>query len=96
MDQIHRRFSTDHVRNLLRGYTEGLIGRPTVEETLGINKLRFFALLKVYRSDPEAFTITYKRSTPRKLSSASEEAIKSALLAKKGLIENQDLPFTSY
>jgi hypothetical protein len=34
MDQIHRRFSTDHVRNLLRGYTEGLLERPAVEETL--------------------------------------------------------------
>jgi hypothetical protein len=28
MDQIHRRFSTDHVKHLLRGYTEGLLERP--------------------------------------------------------------------
>jgi hypothetical protein len=96
MDQIHRRFSTDHVRNLLRGYTEGLLGRPAIQETLGINKSRFFALLKVYRTDPEAFSIIYQRSTPRKLSAASEEAIKKALLAEKALVENQDLPITSY
>jgi len=63
MDQIHRRFSTEHVRNLLRGYTEGLLGRPAIEETLGINKSRFFALLRVYRDDPEAFSVSYKRST---------------------------------
>jgi len=79
MDQIHRRFSTDHVRNLFRGYTEGLLERPPIEETLGINKSRFFALLRVYRNDPEAFTITYQRSTPRKLSAASEGEIKKAL-----------------
>ena len=47
MDQIPRRFSTDHVRNLLRGYTEGLLERPAIEETLGITKSRFFALLRV-------------------------------------------------
>jgi len=96
MDQIHRRFSTDHVRNLLRGYTEGLLERPAIEETLGINKSRFFALLRVYRSDPEAFSITYQRSTPRKLSTAAEGAIKKALLDEKALVENQDLPITSY
>ena len=96
MDQIHRRFSTDHVRNLLRGYTEGLLGPSTVEETLGINKSHFFALLRVYRNDPEAFSITYQRSTPRKLSAVSEEAVRKALLAEKVLIENQDLPITSY
>ncbi len=96
MDQIHRRFSTDHVRNLLRGYTEGLLERPAIEETLGINKSRFFALLRVYRNDPEAFTITYQRTTPRKLSAASEEEIQKALLAEKALIENQDFPITSY
>jgi hypothetical protein len=96
MDQIHRRFSTDHVRNLLRGYTEGLLERPVIEETLGINKSRFFALLRVYRNDPEAFTITYQRWTPRKLSAASESEIKKAVLAEKALIENQDLPITSY
>ena len=96
MDQIHRRFSTDHVRNLLRGYTEGLLGRPAIQETLGINKSRFFALLRVYRNDPEAFSITYQRSTPKKLSAGSEEAIKRALLDEKALVENQDLPITSY
>jgi hypothetical protein len=96
MDQIHRRFSTDQVRNLLRGYTEGLLERPAIEETLGINKSWFFALLRIYRNDPEAFTIGYQRSTPRKLSAASEGEIKKALLAEKSLIENEDLPITSY
>ena len=28
MNQIHRRFSDAHVRSLLRGYREGLLGRP--------------------------------------------------------------------
>jgi hypothetical protein len=48
----------------LRGYTEGLLERPAIEETLGIGKSRFFALLKIYRKDPEAFIATYQRGTP--------------------------------
>ncbi|MGB8951485.1 MAG: hypothetical protein WCC06_02285 [Candidatus Aminicenantales bacterium] len=68
--------SADQVRNLLRGCTEGLLECPVIEETLGINKSRFFALLRINRNDPEAFTISYHRSTPRKLSAASEEEIK--------------------
>ena len=43
MGQIHRRFSTDHVRNLLRGYTEGLLERPTIEETLAHVNVKDFS-----------------------------------------------------
>jgi hypothetical protein len=96
MDQIHRRFSTDQVRNLLRGYTEGLLERPSIEETLGISKSRFFALLKVYRKEPEAFTVTYQRHTPRKISAAAEEKIQKALLEEKEIVENPKLPISGY
>jgi hypothetical protein len=27
MEQVHRRFTAEHVRNLLRGYAEGLLDR---------------------------------------------------------------------
>jgi len=96
MDQIHRRFSTDQVRNLLRDYTEVLLERPAIEKTLGLSKSRFFALLKSYRKGPEAFTITYQRGTPRKISAEAEEKIKKALLEEKALIENRDLPISGY
>jgi hypothetical protein len=69
---------------------------PPSKRRFGINKSRFFALLRAYRNDPEAFSITYQRATPRKLSAASEEEITKALLADKALIDNQDLPITSY
>jgi hypothetical protein len=59
MDHIHRHFFTHKVRNLLRGNTERLLECPAIEETLGIGKSRFCALLKIFRKDPEAFTITY-------------------------------------
>jgi hypothetical protein len=57
---------------------EGLLERPAIEQTIGIRKTRFFALLRIYRKEPEAFTTTYQRGTPRKISAAAEEKIKKA------------------
>ncbi len=57
MEQVHRRFTAEHVRNLFRGYSSGLLDRAAVEEVLGIGKTRFFALLKLYRKDPERSTL---------------------------------------
>jgi len=52
MTQVHRRFSDEQVRNLLRSYEEGFMERSQVEDVLGISKTRFFALLKLYRKAP--------------------------------------------
>jgi hypothetical protein len=49
MEQGPRRFTTQHVGNVLRGYSEGLLDRATIEETLGIGRTRLFGLLKLYR-----------------------------------------------
>ncbi len=96
MEQVHRRFTTEHVRNLFRGYTEGLLDRAVVEEALGIGKARFFALLKLYREDPAAFSIAYHRRSPAKLPLQAEGEMKGALIAEKALIEDRTLPITSY
>ena len=52
MDQIHKRFTTEQVKVLLKGYYQGMLDRTAVEEVLGIGKTRFFALLRQYRHDP--------------------------------------------
>ena len=89
MDQIHRRFSTDHVRNLLRATRRALWSARLSKKRWGSTSSRFFALLRAYRNDPEAFTIAYQRPTPRKLPAAWEEEIRRALLEEKALIQNQ-------
>jgi len=96
MEQVHRRFTVEHVRNLFRGYSEGLMDRGAVEELLAIRKTRFFALLKLYRQDPEKFTVFYHRTTHAKLSQDVEEEIAKALWLDKSLIEDQELPITTY
>jgi hypothetical protein len=96
MDQIHKRFTIEQVKFLLQGYTQGTLGRTEVEEMLQINKTRFFALLKEYRRDPAGFSITYERKTPARLSSEVEAAMAKELLREKELVENPELPISSY
>jgi hypothetical protein len=96
MDQIHKRFTIEQVKFLLQSYTQGTLGRTEVEEMLQINKTRFFTLLKEYRRDPAGFSITYERKTPARLSSEVEAAMAKELLREKELVENPELPISSY
>jgi len=96
MDQLHKRFSVEQVKLLLQRYTEGELLREELEEVLGIRKTRFFALLKEYRHDPKTFSITYERSTPGRLSEEAEQQIAQELEREKQLVEDPQLPITSY
>jgi hypothetical protein len=96
MSQIHKRFTDEQVKVLFQGYCQGQFARTDLQDLLGIGKSRFFALLKAYRQDTERFTIAYERSSPAKLSAEVEEAIKIALLREKSIVEDPDLPISSY
>lgn len=96
MTQVHKRFSDEQVKVLFQGYLQGQLTRAALEELLEINKTRFFALLKAYRQDPQAFSIVYQRSTKGRLSAEAELAIQKELLRDKALIEDKELPIHDY
>jgi len=96
MDQLHKRFSDDQIRLLYRRYCEGLMSRTEIEEILGIGKTRFFVLLKVYRQNPEEFSIAYIRTGSPKLSEQVEAEIERELLREKALIQDPQLPINEY
>ena len=96
MTQMHKRFTADQVRFLLQAYCKGTLDRTSFEEMLGIGKTRFFALLKEYRQDPAGLSLTYERTTPRRLPCSIEEAITKELVQEKGLIDDPSLPITTY
>lgn len=96
MEQIHRRFTAEQAKVLFKAYCHGILDRPAVQETLGIGKARFFALLKQYRHNPEGFSITYQRTAPARLPARAEEEIVSELILEKGLIDDPTLPSTTY
>jgi len=96
MSQLHKRLTDDQVRAFFHSYCQGALSRTEIQKVLEIGKTRFFALLKVFREDPQNFTIAYNRRTPAKLSSQAESKIKKALLKEKKIVEDPDLPISGY
>ena len=92
MDQLHNRFTAEQVEALFRGYCQGTLDRPAVEETLKISRPRFFVLLKQYRLDPNKFPLACWRKTPTRpsvlpITSYNYSAIRDRL-AKQGIKES--------
>ena len=68
MSQLHKRFTSDQVKELLGRYPKYEMERKYIQEILGIKKSRFFMLLKQYKQNPQHFAIQYQRTTPSCLS----------------------------
>jgi len=96
MEHIHKRFTTEQVQVLLKGYCRGMLDRPSIEEILAISKTRFFALLRQYRHDTDKFSLAYERATPTRLPASAEREIEAELMLEKGLIEDPSLPISGY
>jgi transposase len=96
MEQLHRRLTDEQVRLIFRNYCEGHLTRAEVQETLGVGKSQFFVLLKIYRQDPAGFSVSYQRRTPGKLSAEADNTIREELKREKKLVEDQELPISSY
>jgi len=96
MEQLHRRFTVEQVKVLLKAYCQGTLDRPAIEETLGISRSTFFALLKQYRLNPDKFSLAYLRESPRRISVWVEEEIEKELMLEKDLIDDSSLPITTY
>jgi transposase len=96
MEQLHRRISDEQIKLIIKNYREGNLTRKEAQETLGVGKSHFFNLLKEYRQDPESFSISYHRRTPGKLPSETEQVILQELQREKKLIEDPQLPISSY
>ncbi len=84
MDQVHKRFTAEQVRVLIKGYCQGTLDRSAIQETLGIGKTRFFALLRQYRWGMDEFSLTYQRATPTRLPASAEKQIEAELMLEKG------------
>jgi len=96
MTQVHKRFTDEQIRLLFKRYCEGLMPRIEIQEIIGVNKTRFFALVKTYRLNPEVFSIAYLRNGSPKLSEQVETEIKQELLRDKDLVEDPRLPIYEY
>jgi hypothetical protein len=96
MTQLHKRFTDEQVQLLFKRYCEGQMSRIEIEEIIGVNKTRFFALIKAYRLNPDSFSIAYLRTDSSKLSEQAEAEIERQLLRDKDLIKDPRLPIDEY
>lgn len=97
MSQLHKRFSSDQLKELFARYLRNEIERTYIQEILGIKKSRFFMLLKQYKENPQHFTIHYHRTkAPRSISPEIEHTILKELSIEKKIIQNKAIPVTSY
>lgn len=96
MSQLHKRFTSDQVKELLQRYVKNEIERKYIQEILGIRKRRFFILLKQYKQNPQHFAIQYQRTTPSRLSPYLEHNILNELSIEKNIIQNKEIPLKSY
>ncbi len=96
MTQLHQHFSDEQVAFYLQAYEQGLLPLEEVLDGLKIRRSRFYALLKEYRADSKSFSIAYQRQSGSRLSLQVEAAIEAELLRDKALIENPEIPITTY
>ena len=97
MSQLHKKFNSNQVKELIERYLNKEIERKYIQEILGIKKARFFELTNKYRESPDEFTIQYSRnSKTRSVSRKIENNIIKELKFEKKLIDNKAVPLKSY
>lgn len=90
---IHKRFTSEQVKDLMKRYDAGELSRDTIQQMLGIGQTRFFALIKSYRDNPQAFSLQYHRHTPtRRIALRLEKRIIQELRASQNLIHDPAVP----
>ena len=68
MSQLHKRFISEQVKELLDRYLKNEIQRTYVQEILGIKRRRFFVLLKQYKENPQHFIQILKATLKAQIS----------------------------
>ncbi len=95
--QIHKKFTTEQVKELLQKYINKEIERKYLQEILGIGRSRFFELLQDIRSSPKDFSVEYNRSSETKrIAPEIRKNIVKELTIDKKAIQNKDIPLYKY
>lgn len=97
MEQIHKRFTDEAVKEILDKYTAGQIEMNHVLSILGVKRSRFFKILQEYKQDPAAFSVSYvRKKKTRGIDQKVEKKIIHELLKEKDLIADKDMPISTY
>lgn len=90
--QLHTRFSTEEVEMLLQKRLDEKVELVYILEMLAAKRTRSFKFLKQCRSDPDHFSIQYRRKGPtRKISRGAEKIIINELRWERKKSQKKDL-----
>ncbi len=96
MGQLHKKFTTEQVKELFDRYTARKIERKYIQEILGIQKRQFFKLLKEYKSGPQNFSVDYSRRSSKRISPDIEKNIIKELKIDQKIIADKNTPTDCY
>ncbi|MDR1418058.1 MAG: hypothetical protein LBI80_02735 [Endomicrobium sp.] len=97
MKQLHKKFNSEQVKEILNKYERGKAKRETIQEILGLGRSRFFDLIKKYRQKGINFSIEYSRQAiNRKLENKYDNLILNELETSKKLVNNPEVPTQWY
>ena len=96
MDQLHKRFSDEQLKDLLRRYLANELDRRHIQQMLCIQKRQFFKLLKEYRKNPDKFSIQYSRTSQTRIDPEIEKNVLKELKETKKLIDHKAIPVRYY
>ena len=95
--QLHKRFTTEEVINVLEKYLSGEIEVEVGLRLLKIQRRHFFNVLKDYRLNPTTFAIAYTRKkATRQIDEKAEASLRKELEKEKRLIDDKDTPVKTY
>ena len=95
--QLHKNFTDDQVKSLLKSYLDREIKMNYIFQMLKIKRRRFFLLLAKYRKNPDNFSIQYKRNISNyRIDREIEANTIQELKIEKDLIKTKEVPIKYY
>ena len=95
--QVHKRFTTEQVKEFLQKYLNKEVERKYLQQILGIGKSRFFELIQKYQKNPNEFSVEYQRSgAAKRIAPEIQNNIIKELTIDKKAIQNKDVPLYHY
>ncbi len=96
-EQIHKRLSDEQAKMIMEKYLARELSATHAMELLSLKRRQFFEWAQKYRSDPEGFSIGYRRNgTNRQLDERVHAHILQEFEKEKALIEDPSIPIRFY
>jgi hypothetical protein len=96
-EQIHKRLTDEQMKMIVEKYLMKELTAAEAMELLCLKRRQFFEWVLRYKSDPESFTIAYRRTdVTRKFDETIHAHILSELAVEKTLIDDPSIPVKFY